>query len=364
MIRVLIVDDSPLMRRLMGEVLDAAHGFEVSFARNGAEAIELTRSLQPDVITLDVEMPEMDGLTCLDRIMLDQPRPVVMVSALTTGGADATLRAIELGAVDFVPKPSGPISLEIDELAPILREKIMAASKVRLAHSYRLVERVRAHTARLVPRPQPYAPLAGSSPMSRPAAGDKVGAVLVGCSTGGPLALECLIGALPKDFPWPILVAQHMPAAFTGPLARRLDGLGGPRVIEVAHAMPIAPGSAYLARGDADLVLATRSGGLVALPVPSNADYRWHPSVDRLVDSAQQHLDADRLIAVLLTGMGNDGASAMTRLRRAGGFTIAEADNTAVIWGMPGELVKSGGAAEVIPLDAIPRRLLQRLGEK
>jgi two-component system chemotaxis response regulator CheB len=174
--------------------------------------------------------------------------------------------------------------------------------------------------------------------------------------------LDALLSGLPAEFPWPLIVAQHMPATFTGPLARRLDKLCSLSVVEVTHATPLARGTVYIARGDADIILTTRSTGLVVMPAPSLVEYRWHPSVDRLVSTAMEHMDASRLVGVLMTGMGNDGAGAMTRLRAAGGRTIAEAEETAVVWGMPGELVRAGGADIVAPLHLIADHLLDLMG--
>jgi two-component system chemotaxis response regulator CheB len=191
-----------------------------------------------------------------------------------------------------------------------------------------------------------------------PLVGDVDGAVVVGSSTGGPPALDALLAPLPASFPWPILVAQHMPANFTGPLARRLDRLCDLTVLEVAQPVPLAPGHVYIARGDADLIVGRRPVGLMALPAPSQAGYRWHPSADRLVTSAMEHVGPKRLVGILMTGMGNDGAAAMTALRHAGGRTIAEAEATAIVWGMPGELVRAGGAEFVVPLGGIAARLL------
>ncbi len=180
----------------------------------------------------------------------------------------------------------------------------------------------------------------------------------MGTSTGGPPALEALLTALPGAFPWPIVVAQHMPASFTGPLANRLDGLCELEVVEVSRPTLLAPGGVYIGRGDADLLISKRGDALVALAAPSSAEYRWHPSVDRLVDSALAAAPAEDLVGVLMTGMGYDGAAAMTRLLQGGGQTIAEAEDTAVVWGMPGELVRAGGAGFIEPLDRIADRLL------
>jgi two-component system, chemotaxis family, protein-glutamate methylesterase/glutaminase len=358
-IKILLVDDSALMRKLLGEIFSAEPDCEVRFARHGADALVQLETYRPDVITLDVQMPQMDGLSCLDRIMVEHPCPVVMVSSLTAAGAEATLEALRLGAVDFVAKPDGAISLSIDQMAQTLVQKVRSAAAAKPRISLRLKERVR-HRVREIRTPAP----AGESPrtgMPRigPAAIAGEGLVLVGTSTGGPPALEEMIGGLATNFPWPVLVAQHMPASFTGPLAKRLDGLSALSVTEVGEPTRLRPGCVYIGRGDADIIVARRSTGLVAMNAPPASNYLWHPSTDRLVKSAMQHLPAQQLIGVLMTGMGNDGAAAMAELYRRGGLTIAEAEETAIIWGMPGELVKAGGAAFVEPLAGIAGRLRQ-----
>jgi two-component system chemotaxis response regulator CheB len=350
-IKVLVVDDSALVRKLIGRVFAAQPDFETSFARNGREALESIAAAIPDVVTLDVHMPEMDGLTCLDRIMIEHPCPVIMLT--TDEGANATLEALRLGAVDFVAKPTGAVSLRIDEMAPELVEKVRQAAGVRLKRSLRLRERVR---HRVAGGRRPAAPrMPGAAKLA--ATGD--GLVLVGVSTGGPPALEALLSGLPAAFPWPILVAQHMPASFTGALARRLDSLSELSVVEVRSPMLLQAGYAYVGRGEADITVSRRGAGLVAMAAPAVADYPWHPSTDRLVRSAMNHMAPSQLIGILMTGMGNDGAEAMTLLRSEGGRTIAEAEATAVVWGMPGELVKAGGADFVVPLPDIPAQLLK-----
>ena len=353
MIKVLVVDDSALARKLFGGLLANERDFEVAFARNGVEALEQLEAFRPDVVTLDVNMPGMNGLACLDRIMVERPCPVVMVSSLTADGAEATLEALRLGAVDFVPKPEGAVSLRMADFAPKLVLKVRAAATARLRSSRRLQERVRHRIGGAGQlRPALAAPTRASS---RSAMDGSL--VVVGTSTGGPPALEAVLASLPADFPWPIVVAQHMPATFTGPLARRLDTLCAIDVVEVARAVALQPGCAYIGRGDADVVIARRAAGLVAMAAPSHADYPWHPSTDRLVRSAMDHVPAERLVGVLMTGMGNDGAAAMTELNAKGGRTIAESEARAVIWGMPGELVKAGGADWVLPLSKIADRL-------
>ena len=352
MIKLLVVDDSALVRKLLGKVFGGEPDFEVRFARNGLEALELLKPFAPDVITLDIHMPQMDGLACLDRIMIEWPCPVVMVSTLTAEGAETTLEAFRLGAVDFVPKPEGTVSLHIDDLAPELIAKVRGAAGAKLRSSLRLADRVRHRMGQ--------AQTKGRTPRSENAVAERPtgeGLVLVGTSTGGPPALEALLTALPAEFPWPILVAQHMPASFTGPLANRLDRICALNVVEVQRPVLVQPGTVYIGRGDADLIVTRRSGELTAMAAPAQADYPWHPSTDRLVRSALDQLPARQLIGVLMTGMGDDGAQAMTRLHTEGGQTIAEAEETAVVWGMPGELVKAKGADWVLPLPNIAERL-------
>ena len=356
MIKLLVVDDSALLRKLLGQVFAGEADFEVQFARNGVEALDQLTAFAPDVITLDINMPQMDGLSCLDRIMVELPRPVVMVSSLTAEGAETTLEALRLGAVDFVPKPEGTASLYMETWAPDLIAKVRTAAGAKLKSSLRLQDRVRHRLRAPVASLQRRGAAADVAPaLNEPATGD--GLVLVGTSTGGPPALEALLTPLPADFPWPILVTQHMPASFTGPLARRLDGICALTVIEVQKPTPLQPGTVYVGRGDADLIVSRRAGGLVAMAAPAEAGYPWHPSTDRLVRTAMAHLPASQLIGVLMTGMGNDGAAAMTKLHADGGRTIAEAEETAVVWGMPGELVKAKGAGWIEPLSSIAERL-------
>jgi two-component system chemotaxis response regulator CheB len=360
MIRLLIVEDSALMRKLLSQIFGTEPDFEIGYARDGEEALKIISSFRPDVVTLDIHMPRMNGLECLDRIMLEHPCPVVMVSSLTEEGAEETLAALEIGAVDFIAKPSGAISLGIEELAPRLIEKVRTAASVRIRRSRRLTERVRLAQITLA---TPIPSLSNREAASRPLTDDVTGhgLVLIGTSTGGPPALDAVLAELPSDFKWPVVVAQHMPASFTGALARRLDKICAMTVSEVTRPTRLEPGNIYIARGDADILISSRAGTLVAMAAPSDTEYRWHPSVDRMVRSAMKHVPANALIGVLMTGMGNDGAATMTDLRSAGGYTIAEAEETAVVWGMPGDLVKRGGATEVKRLDQIGQRLVDRV---
>jgi two-component system chemotaxis response regulator CheB len=340
MTRLLIVDDSALMRRLLRDIFGRAGGFAVATARHGEEALAMIKAETPDVVTLDITMPGMDGLTCLGRIMVEAPCPVVMVSSLTTRGAEAALEALRLGAVDCVGKPEGLLSLSMESVRERLVDTVRAAAGVRLRGSFRLAERVRHKAAALPAAPR------------RSAAS---GIVLIGTSTGGPRALDAVLAGLPAGFPWPVLVAQHMPASFTGPFARRLDQICALEVVEVSEPMPILPGRVHIGRGDSDLVVLRAEAMQCAPAAPTSL---WQPSVDRLVTTCRAHYPASDIVGVLMTGMGNDGAAAMSALRAAGGRTIAEAESTAVVWGMPGELARRGGAEQVLPLHAIADALV------
>src|SRR6185295_11396034 len=246
-------------------------------------------------------------------------------------------------------------SLHIDDLTDELINKVRAASTARIRSSARLKERVRHRIGRDSPgiRLKEGHPEHGRRDGREPRRAAGEGLVLVGTSTGGPPALEALLTPLPADFRWPIVVAQHMPATFTGALARRLNGMSALSVVEVERTHQLQPGCVYIGKGDADIAIDRRSSGLVAMPVRSQADYPWHPSTDRLVRSAMDHVSPGQIVGVLMTGMGSDGAEAMALLHAQGGRTIAEAEETAVVWGMPGELVAAGGADWVLPLPAI-----------
>lgn len=391
MAKVLVVDDSALMRRLISGALSAA-GHEVELARNGAEGVEKLVQWQPDVVTLDINMPQMDGLTALSLMMAARPTPVVMVSSLTEEGALATFEALALGAVDFITKPGGTISLTIEEIEQQLLTKVTAALRARPKQA-RSPEPTRASPARTAaPREvreardtretrdtrdtrelrepalrrsapshpahatAPSHPLGGAS--GKAAAHGGLHLVLIGVSTGGPRTLEDILPPLPADFPCPIVVAQHMPVNFTDAFARRMDRLCALHVREVTAPMPLEPGCVYIGKGGTDVIIMERLGRLVAASKPETPGHPWHPSVDVLVDSAMRHLPAQQITGVMLTGMGNDGAAAMTKVKRQGGRTIAEAESTAVVFGMPQELIERDGATVVLPSHDIARQLI------
>ena len=365
-VRVLVVDDSALMRKALKSMLVDA-GFDVDTARNGLDALAQVRQHPPDVVTLDVNMPEMDGMTCLARLMTEHPLPVVMVSSLTDPDARLTLEALELGAVDYVPKPGGTVSLDIETVRYELVTKVRAAARARIRRSGGLRERLRhqreqfelasSGRARTVGA-RDGSPVRRARPAARSTPRPRPELVLIGSSTGGPSALSDVLRPLPRDFTAPIVVAQHIPASFTRHLAERLNQDCHVEVCEVSGVELLRPGRIYLGRGDADVVIGRRPDGLVAKSVPASGDYRWHPSVNRLVASAiAVCADHSRLVGVLLTGMGDDGAAQMARLHGLGGRTIAESEATAVVFGMPGELVRLGGADLVLPVEGIGSQL-------
>jgi two-component system chemotaxis response regulator CheB len=358
MIKLLIVDDSALMRRQLMTMFQAEGDFEIHQARNGEEAVRENREFQPDVVTLDINMPEMDGLTALSLIMAERPVAVVMVSSLTAQGALATFEALNLGAVDYVTKPGGTISLSIEKVAAELVAKVRGAARARPKGKGVKSPGAGAVIRRMQDERTKAA--AASSALARK--GESDGVVVIGASTGGPRALEIVLTGLPADFPWPILVAQHMPAAFTRAFAERLDQCCAMSVVEAGSAVPIVPGCVYIGRGGADTLLTKRAGKLTVLPAPENSHYLWHPSVELLGQSVLQHYDPVKTTAVLLTGMGHDGSDAFTEIKKRGGRTIAESEDSAVVYGMPAELVRKGGASLILSAEKVAAQLIAWAG--
>ncbi|AWM93735.1 chemotaxis response regulator protein-glutamate methylesterase [Pseudomonas sp. 31-12] len=348
MIKLLIVDDSALMRRQLAQMFNQQGDFQIRMARNGAEAVAENMEFQPDVITLDINMPEMDGLTALAQIMAMRPAPVVMVSSLTEKGALATFEALALGAIDYVAKPGGTISLSMDRIEAELLAKVRGALRARLNKARGLGTRLKAER-------ESVAAVERRS-LSRQSLDE--GLVLIGVSTGGPRTLEDILPHLPGDFPLPILIAQHMPASFTLPFASRLNGICELEVVEASRPMPLEPGCVYIGKGGADMLVGRRNGRLTVLAKPENSGFLWHPSVELMGRSAMEHVKPAGLIGVMLTGMGHDGADSFSEIRRGGGRTIAESQNTAVVFGMPAELIARKGASLTLDADRIADQLI------
>ncbi len=346
-IRVLIVDDSALIRNVLAEIVRGAPDMQLVGSASGATAArELVRTLNPDVITLDVEMPAVSGLEFLQTLMATQPKPVVMVSAFTERGSETTLRALELGAVDFVAKPKGGTLQGLRDYAEVLREKLRAAAQ-----------------ARVFVRPA----RPGSPPPNKPLGPAKAGAIaasnyraiVVGASTGGTEAIRDLLARLPVGLP-PVLVTQHMPETFTRAFAARLDAASPLAVSEAAHGEAALPGHAYIAPGHSHLLL-TKEGGALRLALSDASPVNRHrPSVDVLFHSAAETVGAQAL-GVILTGMGKDGAAGMLALRQAGAYNFAQDEASCVVFGMPREAIALGAVHEVVPLPEMAQHVLARL---
>ena len=347
-VRVLIVDDSALVRKVLTAMLESDPGIEVvGTAPDPLIAREKIKALNPDVLTLDVEMPRMDGLTFLENLMRLRPMPVVMVSTLTEKGADVTLRALELGAVDFFAKPDSDLASRFGESAQEICHKVKMAATTRpraRAAVRKLDVPPRLSADAVLPRAQ-TAGTRGGSPI-----------IAVGASTGGTEAVRVLLEAMPPDAP-PILVTQHIPAAFSGPFAARMDRCSAMRVCEAQDGQPIQSGHAYIAPGSHHL-LAMWDGAKYVCRLHDGPPVNRHkPSVDVLFRSLAASAGAATL-AVLLTGMGDDGARGLLELRQAGAATLVQDEASSVVWGMPGAAWKLGAAGEMLPLDHIAPRLL------
>ena len=338
MIRVLVIDDSAVMRGIMSRIINAQPDMTVAaVASDPVVAMEHLRRLSPDVITLDVEMPRMNGLEFLPRLMASRPVPVVMVSSLTAHGAEVTLRALELGAVDFVPKPVLTSEQEIAAYAEEVADKLRAAAGARLGR------RAKESTP---PAPRLTAGRALASKF-----------IVIGASTGGVEALRDLLVPLPPGMP-PLLIAQHMPAGFTRSFAHRLNSLCAIGVKEGEDGEPLQPGQAYIAPGGKHMTVAARGGRLETRLSEDPPINRHRPSVDALFRSASR-AGGRHCVAVLLSGMGADGAEAMVELRRAGAHNIVQDEASCVVFGMPKRAIALNAVHEVLPPAAIARRLVE-----
>ncbi|WP_020205574.1 chemotaxis response regulator protein-glutamate methylesterase [Cupriavidus sp. WS] len=344
-IKVLCVDDSALIRSLMTEIINSQPDMEVvGTAPDPLVARDLIKRLNPDVLTLDVEMPRMDGLDFLERLMRLRPMPVLMVSSLTERGSEITMRALELGAVDFVTKPKLGIRDGLMEYTDTIADKIRAAARARL------------RTASPAPAGDAAAP---ATPMLRSPLLSTEKLIIVGASTGGTEAIKEFLMPMPPDCP-AVMIVQHMPAGFTRSFAQRLDGLCRITVKEAEHGERVLPGYAYIAPGDSHLRLARSGANYVAHLSQEPAVNRHRPSVEVLFDSAAQHAGKNA-IGVMLTGMGRDGAQGMLRMREAGAYNLAQDESTCIVFGMPKEAIAAGGVHEVVPLHAMSQRVMARL---
>jgi two-component system chemotaxis response regulator CheB len=338
-IRVLVIDDSAVMRKLLTEFINSQPDQEVvGAAPDAPTAREMIKTVNPDVLTLDVAMPKMDGLEFLERLMRLRPMPVVMVSSYTEAGSDTTLKALELGAVEFIGKPRVEPGHSLDDYAQELAEKIRAAKGARLRKPPAAAQ------------PVPSVP--------RGVATNKI--IFVGASTGGTEALKHFLLGMPADCP-PILVVQHMPETFTASFAKRLDSLCAPRVIESKGNEKVEAGTVYIAPGHSHLQVRKTASGLVTELLQTPPVNRHRPAVDVLFHSAAQLVGRNAL-GVILTGMGKDGAQGMLAMHQAGARTYGQDEASCVVYGMPREAAQIGAVDEVVSLDEMSRRVLAGLG--
>jgi two-component system chemotaxis response regulator CheB len=360
-IRVLIVDDSALVRQILTEILNKDPGIEVvGSATDPYAAREKIKRLNPDVLTLDVEMPRMDGLTFLSNLMRLRPMPVVMVSSLTEQGAGVTLQALELGAVDFVTKPKVDMAHRLDDYALEIREK------VRIAAGARVQDRRSASAVTA----KPIAPI-----------GEKYSAdvilqrseiprhfkttesiIAIGASTGGTEAIKEVLIRMPLNCPG-IVITQHIPEAFSGPFARRMDSISAIAVCEARDGQQVLTGHAYIAPGDRHLMVVRDGARYVCRLNDGPPVNRHRPSVDVLFRSVATNAGMNA-VGAILTGMGDDGAQGMKEMHDAGAPTIAQDEQTSVVWGMPGQAVKLGGVDKIMPLESIPAQLMRFAEER
>jgi two-component system chemotaxis response regulator CheB len=350
--RVVVVDDSALVRSLLSAIINRQPDMEcVGAAADPLIAREMIRALDPDVITLDIEMPRMDGIDFLGKLMRLRPTPVVMVSTLTEQGADVTLRALELGAIDFVAKPKIGVADGLSMLADDITDKIRIASKAKLRRP------TSAAPANQGATPGTAKPQAQVSAIGRLST-EKI--VFIGASTGGTEATKEVLTSLPPDCP-AIVITQHMPAGFTKSYAARLDSLSRIRVAEARDGERILPGHAYIAPGGLAHLSVERSGAnYIARVVEGDPVNRHRPSVEVLFSSAARVVGPNAL-GIMLTGMGADGAKAMKDMRDAGSYNLVQDEATCVVFGMPREAIAAGAAHEVLPLSQIAPRLIERL---
>lgn len=343
LIRVLVADDSAFMRTALTRMIESDPGLRVgATAQTGQEALDKAKALKLDVITLDVEMPGMNGLETLRHIMKECPTPVIMVSSLTQEGAEVTLEALDIGAFDYVPKQSSFVSLDIVKIREDLINKVRAAAE---SKKRRPMTRVKATI--------PSRKITLATPKNAATI------VALGTSTGGPKALQEMLPLLPEDLNIPVLIVQHMPPGFTGPFAKRLDGLCKVSVREAIQEEEIQPGVVYIAPAGQHMTVYRRAASKVALRLGQAPSGLLHmPSVDVLMNSVAEVFKSSTL-GVIMTGMGADGAKGMETIKREGGFNLGQDENTCTVYGMPRSAAEAGVLDRVVPLLQIPEQITQ-----
>ena len=347
--RVLVVDDSAFMRKVLESIFNADEQLQVvGHAKDGREAIALSESLKPDVITMDLNMPHMDGLQATAHIMTNSPRPIVVVSSESKEGAASTLRALELGAIEFVAKPSGGIDLDMQSVKDELLRKVRMAAKVRVVRTAaRLADTLQAaSTARRTPSPAPAAP----KPAAVTGADLRFPVVVLAASTGGPATVMRMAPGFTRDFPAAVILVQHMPATFTTQYALQLAEFTGIRVKEAEDSEPIQAGTLYICPGGQHLRVSPT--GRIQLDAATGRIDGYLPNIDVTMESVAQYAGA-MSIGVVLTGMGSDGARGARAIKSASGLVLAQDEATSVIFGMPSEAIKAGVVDRVLGIDEI-----------
>ena len=346
---ILVVDDSALIRKQLGNLFDRA-GYDVGFAKNGQEAVEFVKDFDFDAITMDINMPVMDGIEAVKQIMQKQPTAILMVSSLTTEDASITMDALDLGAIDYISKP-GTMNVGKNENREEILQKVKSLSRIpkrrlrRVSARPPMRERRRAETSKTV----------DSGLTSK----DITKVVLIGSSTGGPGLIEQICSSLPADYKYPVCIVQHMPEQFTKAFAQRLDRSSALNVHESSQNMELLPGNIYVAHGGVHMNFAKKvSGKIVIREDKEKGDNFFQPSVNDMMSSALDVFDAKNLIGVILTGIGDDGADSMVRLKSQGAYTIGESENSATVYGMPKEAYDRGGVSEQLDFKDVLKKIV------
>lgn len=367
-IKVLVVDDSSFFRRRVSEIINSEARLEViDVATNGKEAVEKALTIKPDVITMDIEMPVMDGITAVREIMAKCPVPILMFSSLTHDGAKATLDALEAGALDFLPKKFEDIARNRDEAVALLQQRVIQIASKRASMRRAIVRpAVAKPTTSQAPTRTPLRP--APAPAARPsvatrfkASGKKYQLTAIGTSTGGPVALQKILTQLPVNYPHPIVLIQHMPATFTAAFASRLNSLCKIQVKEAEDGDVLKPGVAYLAPGGKQMMIEGRPGSAKLRIIDGGERMNYKPCVDVTFGSAAK-IYSNQVLSMVLTGMGADGREGARMLKSAGSTIWAQDEDSCVVYGMPQAVAKAGISTEDLPLDRIAERMLVEVG--
>lgn len=362
-IRVLVVDDSAYSRRAITKMLESMLEVDViGYAADGEEGIRKIIDLKPDLVTLDLEMPRMDGFTLLRIVMEYSPTAVIVISSRSED--EKVFRALELGAVDFVAKPTKGVSEEILTIREDLHRKVRGVIHLNLAgivRREREQERAAVAACRRTSGTAPYLSVAARTESAAPRPAGRLEVVAIGASTGGPPALQRILCSLPDVFPQAVVVSQHMPAGFTRTFAERLNRLSPLEICEAADGDEVRAGRVLIAPGGHNMVFERQGSEILARIVMPGTEDRYVPSVDAMLLSCAE-VYGPRTLGVVLTGMGNDGSKGVAAINRVGGQTLAEAEETAVVFGMPKEAIATGVVDKIVPLDRMSREIMQRCG--